>query len=44
MKRVTIGLSFTGVATAQVASVVKQVENVLTRFPEAANYVPEPIL
>jgi adenylosuccinate lyase len=37
-------LSFTGVATAQVASVVKQVENVLTRFPEAANYVPEPIL
>jgi adenylosuccinate lyase len=37
-------LSFTGVATGQVASVVKQVENVLTRFPEAADYVPEPIL
>ncbi|HVV09631.1 adenylosuccinate lyase [Amycolatopsis sp.] len=37
-------LSFTGVAPAQVTAVAKQVENVLTRFPEATNYVPEPIL
>jgi adenylosuccinate lyase len=37
-------LSFTGVATAQVAAVVKQVESVLTGFPEATAYTPAPIL
>ncbi|WP_236790503.1 adenylosuccinate lyase [Amycolatopsis sp. GM8] len=37
-------LSFTGVATAQVATIVKHVESVLARFPEATNYVPAPIL
>ncbi|HVW44226.1 MAG TPA: adenylosuccinate lyase [Amycolatopsis sp.] len=37
-------LSFTGVAPAQVATVAKQVEAVLSRFPEATNYVPAPIL
>lgn len=37
-------LSFTGVAPAQVAAVAKHVESVLARFPEAANYVPAPIL
>ncbi|HEX6342912.1 adenylosuccinate lyase [Umezawaea sp.] len=37
-------LSFTGVAAQQVESVVGQVENVLTKFPTAAGYVPEPIL
>ncbi|TVT52435.1 adenylosuccinate lyase [Amycolatopsis rhizosphaerae] len=37
-------LSFTGVATAQVATIVKRVEDILTRFPEAAHYVPAPIL
>jgi adenylosuccinate lyase len=37
-------LSFTGVAEQQVASVVTQVEDVLTKFPAAAGYVPEPIL
>ncbi|HET6503660.1 MAG TPA: adenylosuccinate lyase [Amycolatopsis sp.] len=37
-------LSFTGVATAQVAGVVKQVESVLTAFPEATEYTPAPIL
>ncbi|GAA5163511.1 MULTISPECIES: adenylosuccinate lyase [Amycolatopsis] len=37
-------LSFTGVAAEQVASVAKQVESVLARFPEATNYVPAPIL
>lgn len=37
-------LSFTGVAPAQVTAVAKQVESILARFPEAANYVPAPIL
>jgi adenylosuccinate lyase len=37
-------LSFTGVAEQQVASVVVQIEDVLTKFPTAAGYVPEPIL
>ncbi|GAB2978711.1 adenylosuccinate lyase [Amycolatopsis acidiphila] len=37
-------LSFTGVAPAQVAAVAKQVESVLSRFPEATNYAPAPIL
>ncbi|GHF12144.1 adenylosuccinate lyase [Amycolatopsis deserti] len=37
-------ISFTGVAPAQVASVVERVEDVLTRFPEASKYVPQPIL
>ncbi|MET1073421.1 MAG: adenylosuccinate lyase, partial [Umezawaea sp.] len=33
-------LSFTGVAAQQVESVVGQVEDVLTKFPTAAGYVP----
>ena len=37
-------LPFTGVAGAQVAEVVKRVEDVLNRFPEAAGYVPAAIL
>jgi len=37
-------ISFTGVAPAQVAAVVARVEEVLTRFPEASKYVPQPIL
>jgi adenylosuccinate lyase len=37
-------LSFTGVAAQQVEAVVGQVEDVLTKFPTAAGYVPEPIL
>ncbi|HJQ44935.1 MAG TPA: adenylosuccinate lyase [Amycolatopsis sp.] len=37
-------LSFTGVAPAQVASIAKRVEALLTRFPESTNYVPTPIL
>ncbi|SDI62264.1 adenylosuccinate lyase [Actinokineospora alba] len=37
-------LPFTGVAGAQVAAVVKRVEEVLGRFPEATGYVPGAIL
>ncbi|NKQ55930.1 adenylosuccinate lyase [Amycolatopsis sp. K13G38] len=37
-------LSFTGVAPTQVAAVAKHVEAILTRFPEATDYVPAPIL
>ncbi|WP_018686679.1 adenylosuccinate lyase [Actinokineospora enzanensis] len=37
-------LPFTGVAGAQVAEVVKRVETVLTRFPDAAGYAPGAIL
>jgi adenylosuccinate lyase len=37
-------LPFTGVAGAQVAAVVKRVSDVVTRFPEAAAYVPGAIL
>jgi adenylosuccinate lyase len=37
-------LSFTGVAGAQVASVVKRVEEVAARFPEASRYSPAAIL
>ncbi len=37
-------LPFTGVAGAQVAAVVKRVEEVLGRFPEASGYVPGAIL
>ncbi|MDQ0378414.1 adenylosuccinate lyase [Amycolatopsis thermophila] len=37
-------ISFTGVAPAQVASVVERVEDVLARFPEASDYAPQPIL
>ncbi|GGS20221.1 adenylosuccinate lyase [Actinokineospora fastidiosa] len=37
-------LPFTGVAGAQVAEVVKRVETVLERFPEAAGYAPAAIL
>ncbi|PPK67875.1 adenylosuccinate lyase [Actinokineospora auranticolor] len=37
-------LPFTGVAGAQVAEVVRRVEAVLTRFPEASGYAPGAIL
>jgi adenylosuccinate lyase len=37
-------LSFTGAAEAQVADVISRVEEVTARHPEAAAYVPEPIL
>ncbi|SDC88521.1 adenylosuccinate lyase [Actinokineospora iranica] len=37
-------LPFTGVAGAQVAEVVKRVETVLSRFPEATRYAPAAIL
>ncbi len=37
-------LSFTGVAEHQVVDVVRQVEDVLAKFPAAAGYTPEPIL
>jgi adenylosuccinate lyase len=37
-------LSFTGVADAQIRAVVKRVADVLEDFPEAAGYVPAPIL
>ncbi|MGQ0840357.1 adenylosuccinate lyase [Actinokineospora sp.] len=37
-------LPFTGVAGAQVAAVVKRVQDVLARFPDAAGYVPAAIL
>jgi adenylosuccinate lyase len=37
-------LPFTGVAGAQVAAVVKRVSDVVSRFPEAAKYVPGAIL
>jgi adenylosuccinate lyase len=37
-------LPFTGVASAQVAAVVKRVSDVVARFPEAAKYVPGAIL
>jgi adenylosuccinate lyase len=37
-------ISFTGTAGRQVAAVVARVEDVLTRFPEATKYAPQPIL
>ncbi|GAA1985111.1 adenylosuccinate lyase [Amycolatopsis minnesotensis] len=37
-------IGFTGVATSQVQTIAKRVEEVLARFPEAAEYVPQPIL
>ena len=37
-------LAFTGSACAQVAAVVRQVEQTLASDPSAADYVPEPIL
>ena len=37
-------LSFTGVAPRQVDTIVKRVEDVLERFPDAAYYAPAPIL
>ncbi|GAB3912254.1 adenylosuccinate lyase [Kibdelosporangium lantanae] len=37
-------LSFTGVADSQIRAVVKRVEEVLVNYPEAAGYVPAPIL
>jgi adenylosuccinate lyase len=37
-------LSFTGVADSQIRAVVKRVEEVLENYPEAAGYVPAPIL
>jgi adenylosuccinate lyase len=36
--------SFTGAASAQVAAVVARVEAVVARHPDAAAYVPGPIL
>lgn len=37
-------LEFAGAATAQVADVVRRVEEVAAGYPEAARYVPSPIL
>ncbi|MFD1047212.1 hypothetical protein ACFQ1S_17480, partial [Kibdelosporangium lantanae] len=37
-------VSFTGVADSQIRAVVKRVEEVLVNYPEAAGYVPAPIL
>jgi adenylosuccinate lyase len=37
-------ISFTGVATRQVGQLADRVEALLTRFPEAVDYVPQPIL
>jgi adenylosuccinate lyase len=37
-------LSFTGAATTQVATFVDRVAELTSRFPDAAAYVPEPIL
>ena len=37
-------MSFTGAAANQVAAVVRQVEMVVARYPQAAAYKPEPIL
>ncbi|GGM46942.1 adenylosuccinate lyase [Longimycelium tulufanense] len=37
-------LPFTGAAAAQVAEIVRRVEDVVARYPRAAEYVPEPIL
>jgi adenylosuccinate lyase len=37
-------VTFTGAASAQVSEVVARVGEVATRFPDAAKYVPEPIL
>jgi len=37
-------LPFTGAASAQVAAVVRRVEEIVARYPEAAAYAPEPIL
>ena len=37
-------LTFTGAATAQVAGVVARVEQVAAAYPDAASYVPSPIL
>jgi adenylosuccinate lyase len=37
-------LSFTGAAAAQVADVVRRVEEIVARHPEAASYTPEAIL
>jgi adenylosuccinate lyase len=37
-------LSFTGAAAQQVAGVVKRVEAIAKRYPQAAKYEPEPIL
>jgi adenylosuccinate lyase len=37
-------LTFTGAATAQIAGIVARVEQVAARYPDAAAYVPSPIL
>jgi adenylosuccinate lyase len=37
-------LSFTGAATAQVDTFIERVDELAKRFPDAAAYVPEPIL
>jgi adenylosuccinate lyase len=41
---VSAPIDFTGAATAQVAEVVRRVEAVVTRHPQAAAYSPGPIL
>ncbi|GAB3407217.1 adenylosuccinate lyase [Flindersiella endophytica] len=37
-------LSFTGAATAQVATVIERIEEIAAKYPEAAAYDPAPIL
>jgi adenylosuccinate lyase len=37
-------IAFTGAAEAQIADVVRRVEQITARHPEAAGYTPEPIL
>ncbi|MQA62606.1 MAG: adenylosuccinate lyase [Actinophytocola sp.] len=37
-------LSFTGVAPAQVAAVVRRIDEIVQRYPDAAKYSPAPIL
>jgi adenylosuccinate lyase len=37
-------LSFTGVASSQVAEVAGWVAEIAARYPQAADYTPEPIL
>src|SRR5690606_36560575 len=37
-------VSFTGAASAQVRAVVRKVEDIVARHPEAASYTPAPIL
>ena len=37
-------LTFTGAAAAQTAEVVRRVEEVAARYPEAAAYTPDPVI